>query len=327
MRTTHYALGIDLGGTKTAVALVSTEGAILHRLTEPTVQTGSEAGITQILHLVRDILDETGVAQADVLGVGIGLPAVIDQRTDLVRWGPNLPGWHDVPLRAILERELRLPVRVEYDGHTAVLAEWWQGAARGCHSAAVVIIGTGVGGGIIVEGQLIRGLNGMAGAVGWFPMTSHSPDLNQDARAVGHWDSLVGGPGIVRRTRALLSEYPTSSLARRSPLAAHDVFDADANGDPLARRIIDDTADMVGLGIAGIVSLLNPEIIILGGGIGALRGERLIPRAAEVVRRWSQPVSADSVVITASRLRADGGTLGAAYAVISQLQPHSLHPL
>ena len=318
-------LAVDLGGTKVAAALVSTEGAIRWRGQEPTCQTGPKDGIEQIARLLRGLLDESRVPIEDVLGIGIGIPAVLEPVTDRVIWGPNLPGWRDVPLKPTLEQQFGLPVCVEYDGHTAILGEWWQGAAKGYQSAAEVIIGTGIGGGLILDGRLIRGMNRLAGAAGWFVLTCDSAypnggQANGTRTAVGHWESLAAGPGIARRAQALLDKHRGPCLLRRSRnLTAKDVFDADTDGDALARRIIDETADLVGYGVANIVSLINPEIVILGGGIGAQRGERLLPRVREVVRRWAQPISVSSLVIATSSLGADGGLLGAAYAVLNRI--------
>jgi glucokinase len=252
--------------------------------------------------------------------VGIGIPAVLERDTDFVIWGPNLTGWRSVALKPELEHRINLPVYVEYDGHTAVLGEWWQGAARGYGSVAEVIIGTGIGGGLILDGRLVRGMNRLAGAAGWFALTTNAARGDDRGHAIGHWESLAAGPGIAHRAQQQLPQYPDSALAHlTNPLTAKDVFDADAQGDPLAVQIIDEMADLIGLGVANIVSVVNPEIVILGGGIGAQRGERLLPRVTEVVRRWAQPISAESVVIKPSSLGADGGLLGAAYAVLNRL--------
>jgi len=317
---THHLLAVDLGGTKIAVALVSTEGAILARNQEPTCQTGPQEGIEQIARLLRGLIADSGLAADQILGVGIGIPAVLERDTDFVIWGPNLIGWRNVALKPELEQQINLPVYVEYDGHTAVLGEWWQGAARGYNSVAEVIIGTGIGGGLILDGRLIRGMNRLAGAAGWFALTTNATRGDDRGHALGHWESLAAGPGIAHRAQMKLAQYPDSPLARlTNPLTAKDVFDAEAQGDPLAVQIVDETADLIGLGVANIVSVVNPEIIILGGGIGAQRGERLLPRVTEVVRRWAQPISAESVAIKASSLGADGGLLGAAYTVLNRL--------
>jgi glucokinase len=312
-------LAVDLGGTKTAVALVSPQGTIQQRREESTCQTGPHDGIDQIARLLHTLIEESHLSPTDILGVGVGIPAVLEPGTDLVIWGPNLSGWRDVALKPELEERVNLPVYVEYDGHTAVLGEWWQGAAKGFRSVAEIIIGTGIGGGLILDGHLIRGKNRLAGAAGWFALTSEAARMDERSLTIGHWESLAAGPGIVRRMRERLSQLPDSPLADGADrLTAKDVFEADSRGDPVARQVIDETADLIGIGIANVVSLVNPEIVVLGGGIGAGRGERLLPRIREVVGRWAQPISAESVVIAASSLGADGGLLGAACAVLDR---------
>ncbi|MFN8421780.1 MAG: ROK family protein, partial [Anaerolineae bacterium] len=298
-----------------------TAGKILARQQEATRQHGPQDGISQLAQLFERVLRQADVDKGAVLGVGIGIPAVLERETDRVIWAPNLNGWRDVALKPALESLLKLPVYLEYDGHAAVLGEWWQGAARGFHSIVEIIIGTGIGGGMILEDRVVRGMNRLAGAAGWFALTTqpHAADSDDPSRSLGHWESLAAGPGIVRRMQAQLKLHPDSALADRAQtLTAKDVFDADDAGDPLARQIIDDSADVIGLGIANIVSLINPEIVVLGGSIGAQRGKRLIPRASAVVHSWAQPISSQSVTIVPSSLGADGGLWGAAYAVLQR---------
>ena len=145
----EYLLAVDLGGTKVAAALMQVDGEILLREEEPTCQTGPKDGIAQIAELLESLQATRKVDLSRIRGVGIGIPAVLEEGSDHVIWAPNLSGWRDVGLRSDLEKRLGLPVMVEYDGHTAILGEWWQGAGRGYHSLAMVIVGTGIGGGLI----------------------------------------------------------------------------------------------------------------------------------------------------------------------------------
>ena len=319
-RSALYLAAVDLGGTKIAAGLLSMQGEILARVEEPTCQLGPQQGMAQIVDVLKALQTQTGLSSAQILGIGIGIPAVLEAGSDHVIWGPNLTGWRDVGLRPTLENLLGIPVYVEYDGHTAVLAEMWQGAGRGYRSIAVVIIGTGIGGGLILDGQLYRGRDRLAGAVGWFAMTTDADLTDPAGQAIGHWESLAAGPGIAKRAQALLEEYPHSSLnqpARKEPLTAKQIFDAARDGDLLARRVVEETSRLIGLGVANIVSMVNPEIVILGGSIGR-QGDLLLPRVRAVVQSWAQPISARSVVITSSQLGADAGLYGAAYIVINR---------
>lgn len=315
-------LAVDMGGTKVAAALVSPAARILARRQEPTCQAGPADGIRQVARLAEEVLGDARLAPAAVAGVGIGIPAVLEPETDFVVWAPNLAGWRNVNLRDPLQELLGLPVCVEYDGHTAVLAEWWAGAGRGCRSFVNVIIGTGIGGGMVLDGRLIRGVNRLAGAAGWFALTEAAGAAAERERAVGFWEARAAGPGIALRATEMAARHPDSALAGLLPQAvtAQDVFAAAAAGDVLAQAVLDETADLIGLGLANIVSLVNPERIVLGGGVGASCGP-LLPHIRRVVASWAQPIAATSCDIVVSTLGADAGLLGAAYGALLRLLP------
>ncbi|HEY3310960.1 MAG TPA: ROK family protein [Anaerolineales bacterium] len=313
---TEHILAIDLGGTKVAAAVIDTRGEILFRCEEPTCQDGPQAGIEQIARLVRHCLEQTGLPREAIRGIGVGIPAVLDPQ-DLVIWAPNLKGWRNVDLKGGLEAQLNLPAFIEYDGHTAVLGEWWQGAGRGYQSIAMIIIGTGIGGGLIVDGRLFRGFNRLAGAAGWFAMTASAASHPPLSASLGHWESLAAGPAIASRARELLPDFPDSRLHELPSFSAREVFENARSGDALAIQCVDETAGILGLGVANIVSLTNPEIIILGGSIGS-QGDLLETKISEVVRQWAQPISAGSVMVRSSELGTLAGLYGAAYAVIDR---------
>jgi glucokinase len=313
----EYLLAVDLGGTKVAAALMGVDGEILLRKEEPTCQLGPQPGIDQIAGLLEKLQALGNVDASNIRGVGIGIPAVLEAGSDHVVWAPNLTGWRDVALRPALERRLGLPVMVEYDGHTAILGEWWQGAGRGYRSLAMIIVGTGIGGGLILDGKLFRGRDRLAGAAGWFALTDDANRMDPYGQAIGHWESLAAGPGIARRAQVLLKDYPDSSLNQFETLTARQVFEAARRSDPLARQVVDQTASLLGLGVANIISLVNPEIVILGGSIGR-QDDLLLPGLRQVVLQWAQPASARSVSIVTSRLGADAGLYGAAYAVLTR---------
>lgn len=309
-------IAVDIGGTKVAVAVVTPEREVHARMTEPMDQSGPAGGIAQIIRLCR-----AAAARADVAGIGVGIPAVLAPETDHIIWAPNIHGWRGVALRPALEAAFGLPACIEYDGHTAALGEWWvlPSPERERETLVSVIIGTGIGGGIIAEGRLLRGRNRLAGASGWFALTTDPSGSQERAQGIGHWESLAAGPGIARRARALLNDYPGSTLARiGETLSARDVFEAARAGDRCAQRIVEETADLIGLGVSSIVSLLNPDRIVLGGSIGC-QGDVLLPRVREVAARWAQPASGAAVHIDSSRLGGDAGLLGAAYAAFSRL--------
>jgi glucokinase len=207
-----------------------------------------------------------------------------------------------------------LPVFVEYDGHTAVLAEYWLGGGKGFHSVVDVIIGTGIGGGMILEDRLVRGFNRLAGAAGWFVLAGDPNLRDERAHSIGFWEAMAAGPGLALQAQADLGLHPDSRLAQlTNPLTAIDIFTAGEQGDEFATQLLDRLAGQLGLGIANIVSLVNPEVVILGGGMGS-RCKRLLPTIREVIQRWAQPISARAVQLKTSALGGQAGLFGAAYA-------------
>src|SRR5574338_522539 len=187
------ALAVDVGGTKVAAAAIDHDGNILQKTHAPTDLRGHQAVVEQIMSMSRALFPGDTPA-----AVGISVPAVLEHHTDRVLWAPNLPGWEGADLKAIISQRLAVPASIEYDGHAAVLGEWWAGEGRGFTSIASVIIGTGIGGGFIVDGELWRGRDRLAGAVGWFPI--HTPD------GIVHWESAASGPAIARHALRLIAD-------------------------------------------------------------------------------------------------------------------------
>ncbi|MBA4383252.1 MAG: hypothetical protein C0410_00810 [Anaerolinea sp.] len=322
INTDKIILAVDIGGTKIAVAAITTDGRILSRLIVPTLQKGPESGIDQIIQLLESLITKSKITPENFIGIGIGIPAVLEQGTDFIIWGPNLEGWKNVDLRTPLEKHFSLPVCIEYDGHTAVMGEWWMGAAKGFNSVVSIIIGTGVGGGLVLDGRLIRGVNRLAGAVGWFILDRNGDSDLVKEKALGSWESLTAGPGIARRAQQLLDKNPDSHsiLSRQDKkITAEDVFEAAKQGDSLALIVTSEEAELLGSGVANIVSLVNPEIIVLGGSVGA-NSAILLPQIKSIVERYSQPISSQSVKIVTSQVGADAGLFGAAYGMMLRLK-------
>jgi len=310
MAPTHV-LAADIGGTKIATAVITSRGEILRMSKAPSAADNPSALIGQIAAMLRGDLEQTGVDIADVLGLGVGIAAVISADHKVIIWAPNLPGWKDIPLHDELATRLNLPVRIEYDGHTAVLGEWWLGAGQGHRNVVFVIVGTGIGGGMILDGQLYRGASGLAGAAGWFVLDTHRVS-DKYARQLGHWESLAAGPAIDRLAAERLRQQSSDPHTR---MTTQTIFDAAREGDTLACDVVHQIGEILGVGIANIVSLVNPEIVILGGGVG-IQADLLIDPIKEVVGHNAQPISAKAVQILPAKLGANAGLLGAAKALL-----------
>ena len=313
-------IGIDIGGTKIAAAVVSRSGEIHDTIQEPTSQTGPTDGVNQVIRIIQTLCNRSDLDSNHFAGIGIGIPAALEKDTDRILWAPNIKGWTNVDLRGALEEQFHIPAAIEYDGHTAVLGEWWQGSGKGCQSVLDVIIGTGIGSGAVIDGRLIKGNNRLAGALGW-QVLSLSPDdgepLNQK---IGFWENLAAGPGIAKYARETLSDEDYQAISNSEGIVtAKEIFDAARSGNKAARQVTNQTAKWIGLGISNAVSILNPEIVVLGGNVGHAC-DFLLAQITETVRAWSQPISGREVKIVLSQLGTKAGILGAAYGVIIRLE-------
>ena len=293
----RVAIALDVGGTKIAGALVTRDARIVARHQVGVDARGGSRAVRQVLALAERL-----AAEGDALGVGVAVPAVIDRARRTVVWAPNIRGWRRVALAELLERSLGLPALLEQDGHAAAIGESWRGAARGVRNVVMLVIGTGIGGGMILDGRPYRGSDGLAGAAGWF--TAGQSPCRSGLRLPG-LESLVAGPGIAHRAGVASGR-------------SEEVFAAAAAGDEVARQIVAETAEVLGLAIADVVSLLNPDLIVLGGGVGAGAADQLLPRIRQIVRACAQPVSARRVRIERSRLGSDAGLLGVAHEVFQR---------
>jgi glucokinase len=299
-------LAIDVGGTKVAVAAVNQYGALLKKLQQPTDLSGPQMVVDQIVAMSKQILG------AETVGaIGICVPAVLEAGSDRILWAPNLPGWEGTDLKAMLTEQYGVPTAVEYDGHAAVLGEWWAGKGRGYESVACVTIGTGIGAGFIVDGRLWKGRNRLAGAVGWFPVTTND--------GMVHWEAAAAGPAIARHAQQKVAQGK-SSLLSSTEFTAKDVFDAAQQGDAVACEVIEQAAKTIGLGIATVISFANPEIVILGGSIGQ-NADMMLPIVQRTAIEWAQPYSARDLPIVCSKLGEEAGLLGAAYSAFQQIEP------
>ena len=312
-------VALDVGGTKIAAALVTSDAGILDVKRQPTSQDGPRAGCRQMQDVILDLLECHGLRPKQVAAIGVGMPAVLEPETDQVVWAPNMKGWRDVDLAGYLRTELGVPVFLEYDGHTAVLGEWWAGAGKGRRSFVNLIIGTGIGGGMVLDGRLYRGTLRLAGAVGWLPLCAGGNE-NEPGWVPDHWENVAAGPGLAAMAMRLAGQYPASMLHELGAMPswnAEQIFRAAVQGDPLALLVSDRFVSWCGMGIATVVSLLNPELVILGGGIGS-RVNHLLPAISAQVSRWAQPVAAKKVEIVCSALCDEAGLLGAARAALTR---------
>lgn len=313
MTERSHTIGIDLGGTKVAGVLTDRDGRILAReRTSSLPERGADAVAETVALMVRAL---AAAAPAPIGGVGIGVAGQVSSETGVVRHAPNLR-WHEYPLGDAISAATGHPVAVLNDVQAATYGEWSYGAARGASEAVCMFIGTGVGGGIITGGRLLRGTSGAAGELGHTVVSLHGPGCRCGGR--GCLEAYAGGWAIARRAYDAVSARPLAGRALveaaagdASAITATALAAAAATGDPLARTLVREIEDALVAGLGSITNALNPEVIILGGGvIEAL--PRLLEEARQRLILEALPVSSAAVRVERAALGGDAGAVGAA---------------
>lgn len=314
-----WILGVDIGGTNLVVAAVpyagGPVGAIRSMETRP--ERGPDAAVADVARMAGEVLEEvaaeTAGGVADLVGVGIGCPGPLDLGEGVIVSTPNL-GWEGYPIRDRIAQAVELPATLDNDANCATYGEWWQGVARGLSSVVGVTLGTGVGGGLIVDGDLIRGASGCAGEIGH--MTIHLTGRRCACGNRGCLEAYASGPNIAARARegleaggrSLLPALVDGDLER---ITAATVYEALMKGDAYAREVMAETAKILGAGLANLVNVLNPEMIVVVGGVTLAKEHLFEPLCAEV-RRRAFGSAVDACEIVPGALPETAGVIGAA---------------
>jgi glucokinase len=312
-------LGIDLGGTKLAIAVLSDEGKILFK---EAAALGNRKG-TEIGNLVADRVRNTIISgesgRNKINSIGISVPGISHVSTGTV-WAPNIAGWEDYPLlREVQSVCGTIPVTIDSDRACYILGESWQGNARGCRDAIFLSVGTGIGAGIMINGEILRGSHDIAGCIGWMALQRPYDELYAGC---GCFEFYASGEGITRVAKRFLKEQDDYSGELRNIstdyLKTQDIFSAYDNGDTLAAQVIELCIGYWGMAVANLISLFNPEKIIMGGGVFG-PGIKLIPAIEKEAIRWAQPVSIHQVSLHASGLGGDAGVYGAGFLALKRI--------
>lgn len=319
----RYIVGIDIGGTNLVVGCVAEDGSSLLALhSEPTrAEEGSDAVIGRINSMAVQAVAECRREDpaSEVIGIGVGAPGPLNTRTGVVLLTPNL-GWINMPLRDRIQESVGIPTALDNDANCAVLGEWWQGAARGTRAAIGVTIGTGIGGGLILNGRLFHGVSDCAGEIGHTTI-----EVNGRRCKCGNYGCLeayASGPAIARRAiEAIESGYETSLPSyvegRLELITAQTVYDAAHKGDQLALEVVGDTAKFLGAGVANLVNIFNPEVVVVCGGVTDAGDSLFVPLRREITRRAFKPATEVCRVVP-GELSGTAGVYGAARAFIEQ---------
>jgi glucokinase len=311
-------IGIDAGGTKLLGGVVDEQMVVHHRVH----RTWRGADRQETLDIFTGAVDEIRAAAADVEAIGFGVPALVEWETGISRWSNHLPALDDVPFRDLMSERLGLPVVVDNDGNASMLAEARSGAAQGTRHAVMVSLGTGIGGGLLVNGEVYRGATGVGAEIGHVVLQLHGPDCPGDCPGQGCFEALVSGNAIGREGLRVAEEHPDSQLGRRLSagleISGGFVTELAHDGDPLAREVLDEVGRRLGHGLVGLVNTFNPEVIVIGG--GAVRGGDMLlePARAVVAERALEPAR-EIVRIVPAHYGDEAGMMGAALLAFDHL--------
>lgn len=309
----RYVIGVDLGGTKIFTALAGLDGEVL---AEVKVQTKAEEGqdrvIARIVGSCRYVCEKAGVLTGQVTAVAVGTPGPLDTKRGLVYTAPNLK-WRDVPLKALLEEALGLPVFLDNDANLAALGEHTYGAGRGARDMVLITVGTGVGGGLILNGGLYRGAADGAGEVGHMVICPDGPPCGCGNR--GCLEALASGTALARQALELIERGGGAGIlsvagGKRNAVDAGAVSAAAAAGDAEAIALLAEAGRYLGIGVANIANLLNPELVVIGGGV-AVSGDLLIDAARREAERAVMAPERSPMRIVKAGLGGRAGLLGA----------------
>lgn len=313
-------LSVDLGGTKIITALVSPQGKVISReyiLTS--ADEGPQAVIQRVFASIEDLLSRTNLTRSSFSGIAVAAAGAIDSQEGIVTASPNLPGWHNVPLKKMVQRETGLETFLINDASAAALGEHQFGAGRGINNLIHMTVSTGIGGGIIIDGKLYVGASGSAGEIGHMTINADGPWCNCGNK--GCLEVLASGKAIAREAQLRLIRGAKSTIIELAEgelqnITAKTVSAAARKDDALALEIISQTATYLGIGMVNLVNIFNPQMIIVGGGVAKM-GEMLLEPARRVVADRAFQLPAQAVRIVPSQLGDDAAVLGGAALMLS----------
>jgi glucokinase len=310
-----YYVGVDLGGTKILAGVFDPQLNCLGRnkiSTKP--ERGADEVIERIARCARDAVDECDLDMKQVKGLGVGAPGAIDSDAGRVIFAPNLQ-WHDVPLKRILEKDLSVPVSVENDGNSAMLGVFEAELQAKPRHAIGIFLGTGIGGGIILDGKLYSGFNGTAGEIGHMVIQVGGPKCNCGNR--GCFEALASRTAIFRKIHAAVKDGQKTLLTdmlgpELNDLRSGDLRKAIRKGDKFVERVIEEAAEYTGIAVANLINVFNPQTVILGGGVIDALGDEMMAIITETAKDYIMSGTAKGIEIVASKKGDDAGITGAA---------------
>lgn len=307
-----YIIGIDIGGTKIAAGITDKKGTLKSSVVIPTLaEKGLKSSVHQVFSSIERVIKESGIKEKDILGIGICAPGPLDPIRGIVFNPPNLKGWKNVPLADMVKKAFRKPAKLENDANAAGIAEVLWGAAKGYKHVLYVTISTGIGTAIIIDGKIYHGKNGMAGEGGHVTINYDSGQDKCNCGNIGCIETLASGPSTVRRF--LKENVPGKHFLKKpkSAITMIDIDNAAKAGDRAAKKIILEQSRLIGVWLGNMISLLDPEIIVIGGGVSNI-GEMFFKEIRETIPKYTINKQAKNTKVVRAKLKSNVGILGAA---------------
>lgn len=311
-------IGIDVGGTNVKIALVDGEGKIIYSNSVPTyAQMGYEYTVNNIKQAIRDLMKETNTDAKEIEGIGFDFPGQVDYKTGVVKLAPNIPGWVNVPIAQMIEEEFNIPTRIDNDVRCAALGELKFGAGKGCENFVCITVGTGIGSGLVINGQLVRGAANAAGEIGHIKLQMNGGPIC-GCGDTGCLEAFASGPSIVAMAQEYLKGGKSTKFREMAgadgEITPYIVAKAAEAGDPVAKRIFEIVGTYIGMGLVSVINLLNPEKVIIGGGVAAA-GDLLLAPIRKTIKERAMVVAGNSVEIVPAELGNSAGVIGASMLV------------
>ena len=320
---TTLTLGIDLGGSKILTAVVDSQGKVLSSDESITPATkGREAVIQSILDSAHRVLKQAGAGISEICAIGVGAAGISNPEAGILFTSPNLPGWRNVPLRDIIQERLGRKTFLINDANAAALGEFYFGAARGVCNFIYITLSTGIGGGIVIDGKIYTGAIGAAGEVGHMTIDDHGPICKCGNR--GCWETLASGTALTREAKQRIKEGVRTSILEYTEgdvekVTAQVIHSAAEQGDSLAKELIAQTGYYVGVGLANLINIFNPQLIVIGGGLSNI-GDMLLGPAFEVAEERAYKEAFQAVRFASAELGRNSGVLGAAAFALQEMR-------
>ncbi len=312
-------IGIDVGGTNVKIALVDENGKIIYSNSVPTyAKMGYEYTVNNIKQAIKDLMKETGTDSTSIEGIGFDFPGQVDCETGVVKLAPNIPGWVNVPIAQMIEDEFHIPTRIDNDVRCAALGELKFGAGKGCQNFVCITVGTGIGSGLVINGKVVRGAANAAGEIGHIKLQMNGGPIC-GCGDTGCLEAFASGPAIVAMAQDYIrggksTKFREMAAAEGGEITPYMVAKAAEEGDPVAKRIFEIVGEYIGIGLTSVINLLNPEKVIIGGGV-AEAGDLLFAPIRRTIKERAMVVAGNSVEIVPAELGNSAGVIGASMLI------------